>query len=693
MRFQPVPNAAIVKMVADKVSPMDRMQILTMLKGMLEYLESVDMLHASRVTYEEPLVVIRNLAVSIEKTDLSHFDDSILMSKSCSKNLSKRKIELSKQYVNTSEPAAFDLSEEENFQDECETVEEAEDVTITEEVTNWQPIDVVQYAISSVSNDTVSIGTLKHSPNGVTSEAYTSSEKKYLPDSEEYINPVARVRSNDGVTKWPKYARWVCPYCRLISTKVQNFKQHLKQHKDEGACCCRFCRKEIINAELLKFHSCALRNKCHICKKVFPKPSKLRVHMNVHFKSLIVNIRCKLCSKKNASFTSVGEAAQHVYEEHENNILCDSCFSEMDPYEGICQDPARIYCRKCSDKAGEGKIPEKLPINPNTDIDITSEKLRFYQPKPKQLVTKENAQLYCKVCNYQASDKTLFEKHTATNKHTRNVCLANGEKLPSFACTGCDKVFLSEKYKDDHFRRKHAKESVILNCSMCDKSFMTKGGLHVHMLSHMNLRSFKCDFCGKSFNSNSDLRNHHEWKHTTGLPQKCRQCGERFKHRRALRFHEAYVHDRLVYICPECNLECSKPASLKHHMTQKHPTSSWTFARDYLRKSAQPYEAPPSKKKRKELSESFDSHMKGSENVNRNRQVSFQTKEGGTINASQVSVHELSPSQVSVHELSPSQVSVHELSPSQVSVHELSPSQVSVHELSPGDIILESLAD
>ena len=53
-----------MKLVADKVSPADRCQILMLLNGIISYVEKFDT--SEDVVYEDPLVTLKNLVHTIE---------------------------------------------------------------------------------------------------------------------------------------------------------------------------------------------------------------------------------------------------------------------------------------------------------------------------------------------------------------------------------------------------------------------------------------------------------------------------------------------------------------------------------------------------------------------------------------------------------------------------------------------------
>lgn len=70
-------QASAVKLVADKVSPADKIQLVTLLKGTFQYLVTATPLTSTTVVYDDPLITIRNLISSIEGTNYSLQDKSI----------------------------------------------------------------------------------------------------------------------------------------------------------------------------------------------------------------------------------------------------------------------------------------------------------------------------------------------------------------------------------------------------------------------------------------------------------------------------------------------------------------------------------------------------------------------------------------------------------------------------------------
>lgn len=71
-------------------------------------------------------------------------------------------------------------------------------------------------------------------PKDMSKSTKTVVEKKYLPLSENYVNPAPRPHSSDGTKKWPEKGRWVCGYCRQIFPNVRYYKDHLKKTHRNG---------------------------------------------------------------------------------------------------------------------------------------------------------------------------------------------------------------------------------------------------------------------------------------------------------------------------------------------------------------------------------------------------------------------------------------------------------------------------
>ncbi|CAI9717145.1 ---NA--- [Octopus vulgaris] len=87
------------------------------------------------------------------------------------------------------------------------------------------------------------------------------------------------------------------------------------------------------------------------------------------------------------------------------------------------------------------------------------------------------------------------------------------------------------------------KESHVILCDICGKSFSERNDLSNHKCTHTREYTenpYRCDICGKSFSEKSNLTKH---KHTlTGeKPYHCDICGKSFSQRGLFTNHR-YIH-------------------------------------------------------------------------------------------------------------------------------------------------------
>ena len=59
-----------------------------------------------------------------------------------------------------------------------------------------------------------------------------------------------------------------------------------------------------------------------------------------------------------------------------------------------------------------------------------------------------------------------------------------------------------------HIEFKHQMKVKPHNCKLCQKSFIERGALSVHLNVHFGIKNYKCTTCGTKFSSKPNLRDH-----------------------------------------------------------------------------------------------------------------------------------------------------------------------------------------
>ena len=112
-------------------------------------------------------------------------------------------------------------------------------------------------------------------------------------------------------------------------------------------------------------------------------------------------------------------------------------------------------------------------------------------------------------------------------------------KLGSFECGSCKKLFSTPHGLEVHVRRSHSGDRPYA-CDICSKTFGHAVSLSQHRAVHTQEKSFTCKQCGKSFKRSSTLSTH-LLIHSDTRPYPCQYCGKRFHQKSDMKKH-TYIH-------------------------------------------------------------------------------------------------------------------------------------------------------
>ncbi|XP_031332750.1 gastrula zinc finger protein XlCGF52.1-like isoform X2 [Photinus pyralis] len=263
-----------------------------------------------------------------------------------------------------------------------------------------------------------------------------------------------------------------CHICFIEFDNCFQYLDHQITHNGEPVFQCDKCSDVYATREQLVEHDKNHRTPCPHCGKLILKSS-----MNLHLVKHSDRFRCTQCGGR---FNSNAALAQHTITVHTDikDHICEVCGKRFSS-----QTAMRVHMKSHSDE-------------------------RLYP---------------CKLCDYAGRTASAIYVHMST--HANDMCV----------CEVCSKTFKSNRNLNDHLRRVHTKEKKH-TCSYCDKKFVDRYMLSVHIRCHTGVRPYQCNFCKKSFIRSDGLKEHIAI-HGQRIMHDCKLCGKKFTSKRGLTRH------------------------------------------------------------------------------------------------------------------------------------------------------------
>ncbi|KAI8046339.1 zinc finger protein 99 isoform X1 [Drosophila gunungcola] len=155
--------------------------------------------------------------------------------------------------------------------------------------------------------------------------------------------------------------------------------------------------------------------------------------------------------------------------------------------------------------------------------------------------------------------------NTPTGSITMDDIVPRQRHTGKFNCQFCNKVFKNHSRMAKH-RLIHLDNRPHFQCSQCDRVYLTKQALKVHVDSKHRQSGMSCDTCGKVFGIAKALEIHKRF-HTRDFPYACDLCERRFAQRSHLTVHQQVKHTGSRFICefPDCQKSFTSSSSLRNH--------------------------------------------------------------------------------------------------------------------------------
>ncbi|XP_060726841.1 zinc finger protein 1035 [Tachysurus vachellii] len=426
----------------------------------------------------------------------------------------------------------------------------------------------------------------------------------------------------------PKPSVSKCPVCKHNFTSRATLIRHFRLHTGERPFPCKICGKHFQRKEPLAFHEVKCKGpkekpistlttaqtqqkcevtavsksgkvpkqfRCSYCPHIFGRSSHLKMHENAHLANNLVScFKCGKYYKKNkiyghrkrctAKESSPGEAFKSEQSGNAHESKCKS--TNLVVTNRTCRIPKDIGMKK-------DHLKERCPH--------CSKRFQYRSVLLRHLHSHLGKQQFaCNHCNQKYSNKSSCQQHEALcdgvlrqheakslneseeTKHIPGLQSASslkectviiGENGEELKCNFCTKTFTKPRNLRRHILT-HT-EVKPYRCKTCENCFSRYDHLKYHQnrcrgkkqqldvnleqkahhagsqaKKHTQSDVFECSSCSKTFSSHTNLTRHFSMLHSTFKPFSCKRCGSGFTSQDNLKRHSVRVN------CSMSSAEC-----------------------------------------------------------------------------------------------------------------------------------------
>nr|XP_014092403.1 zinc finger protein 320 [Bactrocera oleae]XP_036234317.1 zinc finger protein 320 [Bactrocera oleae] len=177
------------------------------------------------------------------------------------------------------------------------------------------------------------------------------------------------------------------------------------------------------------------------------------------------------------------------------------------------------------------------------------------------LETHEGRVYYCGECNKSFANRIVLQKHERLHRAS------------SIQCKECNKSFRNKESLSGHIRQLHDDNKLPYTCEVCQKSYVLKSTLKLHMQKHFD-KKYACQYCDKRFQRNYTLKLHLK-KHTKTDCYICGICLRKFSDNAVLLRHVKLHQDVVKFQCRDCEATIIRKDNMLRHIRTIHPNRTF----------------------------------------------------------------------------------------------------------------------
>ncbi|CAN9513981.1 unnamed protein product [Ophioblennius macclurei] len=377
-----------------------------------------------------------------------------------------------------------------------------------------------------------------------------------------------------------------CPFCRKGFSSRQYLLRHMLQHTGNKAFSCTKCGKQFYRIVFLKLHTqkclgtsdqldttnqpttkkpTKTKNPyfCSICPRSFCKKIRLKNHLNAHRRSAL-----QLCSNC-GQYYGFNKINQHRTECGGTTKTNDNL--PLAPVESPMK--STLQTDKDIDEAPpKSNTPKLLPLK----CPHCPKRFRFKSVQLRHLVKHTGIQPYaCMHCDQRFGSQTACINHEA---FCNGICKDGLLKPKSDAVKKQPDMPPVEKTAD----HSQADSEAEYKCKFCTKTFIKPRSLRRHILTHNEVKPYRCKACDGCFSRYDHLKVHQG--RCKGRKRRLEVCipkislddvGKGWQ----IRFGNEPSEKKDTFECEVCTRNFSSQSKLSRHVTMFHTTKIFTCSR------------------------------------------------------------------------------------------------------------------